>query len=818
MRRTLSTISATFTVACVAAIAVAPPASAKEAPVKEIPASSIGWETDKATKGKICTVASGHECQPGLPSEKPGGFRFAEAVAGGPASAGDIYVADRANHRVQKLNSSGQFLLMFGKGVNKNGGDVCTQAEETECQAGQASKNAGEFDSPSAIAVDPLSGDVYVAERVFGEIGGSLAFGERVQKFAPNGSFVLEIGKEVNETTKADTCTQLEIEAKNVKCAGPALHSVEVTPASEQGAFVGIHAITVGRPESGATKSRLYVAEKNGLQGFDSEGHAVNEPANAITAELAEASSGAPIEIAGVTIDDTGELYVVDFSNIIRRFDPTGSQTEFPVSPRTPDAEVLIGKIAVDPAGRLAVSESENGQKGGTLYEVVPAGLHQLTKFSIPNGLLGIGFNGQDELYATSSSPGQEIIGYTPHPVGELTTAEAACQEGAAQESDVTIECVLQGEVDAWGVPETEAWFEWGKTTALGEKTLPQQIVNKQPVEGVEETPVTVSSPIVGLLPNEATDYYYRLAGNDHWVKIPEELSSPLPLAHFKTPFAHPRIVPPYVASFETSSSVVLLGAVNPENGKTRYEFQYAPADSCASLKEGCSGIQQTESQESAAYGPTATTLEASGLQPAKTYRYRLYATNQAGGALDAQGGNEIPEDTFTTAPTPLPKASTGGFSQVGVASATISGMVDPDGEPATYAFELGIYSGSGTQYGTVFSGSAGAGTAPVEKALTVTGLQPQTTYAYRIKIQSGYGSATGAAFTFTTQATSTLIAPLAPPVLSLERPTFPREAATPRKCKHGYKLKHGRCAKTVKRSKGRKVSRRRGTHGQGKH
>jgi hypothetical protein len=799
-------------------IVTALPASAKEAPVKEVVASHIGWETDKVTKGKICTVASGHECQPGVASEKPGGFRFAEGAAGGPASEGNIYVADRGNHRVQELNASGAFRLTFGKGVNKTGGNVCTQSEESECQAGQVGKNAGEFDTIIAIAVDPATGDVYVADRIFGEVGGIFAFGDRIQKFTPTGEFVLEIGKEVNETTKANICTRQEIETKSVKCVGPALHQFSVTPPSEQGAFIGIHAITVGPPESGAINSRLYVAEKGGLQEFDTEGHPVNEPAKAITAELTKASLGSPIEISGIAVNNVGDLYMVDFSKVIRRFDPTGKETELPVSPRTPGAEVLIGNIAVDPAGRLATSEFENGQRSGTLYEALPSGLHQVTQFSVLNDLLGFGFNGQDELYATSSSPGQEITAYTPHPVGELATVDASCSEGVAHESDVTIDCLLNGEVDAWGVPETEVWFEWGKTTALGEKTLAQHIPNEQPVEGLEETSVQVSAPITGLLPNEASDYYYRLAGNDHWVKLPEELTSPLPFAHFKTPVAHPRIVPPYLASFQTSSSVVLLGKINPENGETRYEFQYVPADTCSNLSEGCSGVQQTESQESAAYGLIATTLEASGLQPATTYRYRLYATNEAGGAFDENGGSEIPEDTFTTTPRPVPRATTGGSSQVGVSSATISGTVDPDGESATYAFELGVYSGASTQYGIVFSGDAGGGTTPVEKAFTVNGLQPQTTYAYRIKVQSGYGIATGAALRFTTQAVPALTAPLVSPILLLEKPRFPHEVPLPRKCKHGYKLKHGKCVKTAKRGSGRKAGRHRGGHGHSKH
>ncbi len=107
----------------------------------------------------------------------------------------DIYVADPGNHRVEKLDSSGHFLYMFGKEVNKttaeaNGTlaeqDFCSLASGDECQPGQAGESPGAFVSPSYLAVDnscilheppltstttptcqeydPSAGDVYVAD------------------------------------------------------------------------------------------------------------------------------------------------------------------------------------------------------------------------------------------------------------------------------------------------------------------------------------------------------------------------------------------------------------------------------------------------------------------------------------------------------------------------------------------------------------------------------------------------------------------------------------------------------------------------------
>ena len=78
--------------------------------------------------------------------------------------------------------------------------------------------------------------------------------------------------------------------------------------------------------------------------------------------------------------------------------------------------------------------------------------------------------------------------------------------------------------------------------------------------------------------------------------------------------------------------------------------------------------------------------------------------------------------------------------------------MAGPEGQPATYAFELGVYAGAGTQYGTAFRGSVSASGTLVEESLGLSGLQPGTTYAYRITVSSGYGQATGATQTFTTE------------------------------------------------------------------
>ena len=367
---------------------------------------------------------------------------------------------------------------------------------------------------------------------------------------------------------------------------------------------------------------------------------------------------------------------------------------------------------------------------------------------------------------------GNEVIAYTPLPVAQLVAGLASCRAGAVSETDATLDCTLNGEVDPWNVPQTEAGFEWG-SEASGSCSLASSTPKQAVVTGVAFMPA--QAPVAGLAPNER--FCFRLSGYDGNVQPPEgALTSGE--ARFTTPPLPPRILGAPSVSFVTASSAVLSGELNPEHSSTRYEFQLAPAAACSSLREGCSAMASTASQESPEYARVPTTLEATGMQPATVYRYRLFAVNQAGEAAVAEnGGAEIPEGTFQTAPAFAPQAVTGAFSAVTATSATISGTVNPASEPATYAFELGIYNGAGTQYGVVFTGPAGAGSAPVAETLGLSGLQPGTTYAYRIAVKVGAGNPVqGEPVTFTTAGLpSVLVVPTPLAMLAVPNIAFPK-------------------------------------------
>ncbi|MGA7704424.1 MAG: NHL repeat-containing protein [Solirubrobacteraceae bacterium] len=798
-------MAAAVVVACIAPITGALGATP---PVKLVAANHFGWEVNKTTGGNVCAVESKNECQPGVASSQPDGFESPEAVAGAPN--GSIYVAESLNARVQELTSKGEFVLMFGKDVNATTkGDICTQEEiikaGVKCKAGETGNGAGAFAFPRGIAIDPSTGNVYVADS--GGTGGSVVENDRVEEYTNTGQFILTFGKEVNATTKSNICTEEEVSKSNVKCKEgiePPLGT------NEPGAFSFRGGPTLA---VGPTNGLLYVGEEHRVQEFEANGQLKGE------IPLTSLSAATGSHVSALAVNATGELYLVysppqrlevnEGANVVRVFDPDGKEVRSFEIFGKPVEFFEVNGLAVDSSGRLAVTVFENkrfkdearGDFGG-LYDAATG--HLITEFTVPASQ-GIGFNGAGELFSVASpngfysEVGHEVVAYKPEPVAELLPGPTVCNPGVEVDSSQTFDCTLSGEANPEEVGETEVWFDWGSTPALGQQTGKVKVATG----GVL---VKVSAPITGLLPNE--QFYTQTTGVDSNVQLPEFLSG-VP-SSFRTPTALPVIVGQPEVGFVSSSSAVMSGVLNPENANTRYRFQYGP---CETL-DSCSQVGETVAAESPQYGKLEAILEATELQPATTYHYRLLADDghEVAGALEG-GETHGAEGTFTTAPAPLPQALTGGASAVSATSAVISGSVNPDGRAATYTFEMGVQEGAATQYGVVVSGPAGTEAALVAEARALSGLQPGTTYAYRISVSSGYidtpsHTIHGQTATFTTLGLPAVVfAPVPLAQLSVPAIAFPKPVVTSKakkKAKAKKKTKRHKPKKTTKRT-GRK-------------
>lgn len=145
---------------------------------------------------EICVPADGDVCRSGSPGNNPG--QLAEALGIALDSSGDLYVVDRVNHRVEKYDPDGNFLLMFGGEVNETTGeDVCTAAQVSGgdvCGAGtfgNPGPGEGQFGSwqfkpnpnPNALPNQGDYIDVGPDDTIY--VGDT----DRIQRFGTDGSF-----------------------------------------------------------------------------------------------------------------------------------------------------------------------------------------------------------------------------------------------------------------------------------------------------------------------------------------------------------------------------------------------------------------------------------------------------------------------------------------------------------------------------------------------------------------------------------------------------------------------------------------------------
>jgi hypothetical protein len=165
---------------------------------------AFGWGViDGANELQTCTTS----CREGGGASFGSGagqFILPKSVAvdnSGGASSGDLYVTDQSNFRVQKFDSEGHFILMFGKEVNVTNvqlrqseeaasepvtvtpaeEDVCSAASGNTCGAGTFGPGPGQLQNQEAPVVVDSSGDVWV-----GDV-------DRLEHFSADGVFLSEV-------------------------------------------------------------------------------------------------------------------------------------------------------------------------------------------------------------------------------------------------------------------------------------------------------------------------------------------------------------------------------------------------------------------------------------------------------------------------------------------------------------------------------------------------------------------------------------------------------------------------------------------------
>jgi hypothetical protein len=254
-------------------------------------------------------------------------------------STGDVYVADQENQRIDKFAPWGQFILSFGDEVDPTGGDnpnVCTEA--TKCQAGMVGSGAGAFAAPDGVAVDNSTdsskGDIYVVDST----------NLRIEKFSPEGEFILAFGKEVNETTKANVCTQIEVESGD-KCG-----------AGKEGTGEYEFQWTVGNFIAVDSSGTVYVGDENRVQEFKSNG----EPQQSPISPSPVPANSVPLpgigRVLALAVDSSGDIYVAPSRGGVREYSPAGGLLKEFDNTGNPE----IKAIAVDSVGDVYVGDNQD--------------------------------------------------------------------------------------------------------------------------------------------------------------------------------------------------------------------------------------------------------------------------------------------------------------------------------------------------------------------------------------------------------------------------------------------------------------------------
>jgi phosphodiesterase/alkaline phosphatase D-like protein len=713
-------------------------------------------------------------------------------------SNGDVYVADSANHRIEKFDASGNFLAAWGYGVQTgaNTSEVCTAP--SPCRRGLFGAAPGQLEWPNGIAVDnsggPNDGDVYVVDN-------SSPFDQglrTIAKFNSDGTYLATIdGSETPTgpfpqsyvsaaavdgngflwvTTSAYTM-RFSNEAENeyvvgsewegggyglgVNAAGTKLyldnHVVGPTGANPQPSYTqGVGAWV--NQANGDVFAIEYPPSGEDIQEYTDRGEPVGPPFGSHPCVSIFGSGGMAVN------EGTNTVYVVDpCDSKVLVFKPrtVPDITTGPAMNVSHASATLTGQVAPDPSGGGDVSschfELGTDTSYGTSVPCVPATPYS-AQTAVTADVSGLTMDTpyHYRLVAGNSIDSNKGVDKTfiPRRVLGLNT-EPATNIG---QSTATV----NGSFDAGGL-DTHYFFEWGSTNAYGNVTSAPPGLDA----GSPAGSTSVSAVLSGLAPYGL--YHFRvIASNSLGTSYgaDETVRTNAPTAP---------IVGDATASSVTDTTAQLSTTVNPNLSPTIFKFQYGTHSTYGRDV----GVNESIGEDQSNHPAAADLVE---LQPGTTYHFRIVATNFG-------GTTHGPDMTFTT--TALPGIESADASHLTSSGAMLEARVDPERSPTTVHFEYGptVAYGSSTAETAAIGGDSGAHSV----IASVGGLAAATTYHFRVVATNEVGVTRSVDQTFTT--------------------TFiPRiEPKPPHRCGKGRVRRHGKC---VKKPKHKKQSRHRGHRG----
>jgi hypothetical protein len=585
----------------------------------------------------------------------------------GSAAAGDLYIAESTNRRIQVLDAAGNFKFMFGRNVIAPGApgdlgdafEVCAVA--TDCQQGtigvfyieenqpQVDNPGGEMPLPQGLAVDQSTGDVFVRDRTH----------RNVQQFTASGQFVKSWGWNVIQPGRpGDLGDVFEVCSVAADC---------------QAGSAGARAGETGRTLSSGTgvavspvDGHVFVSdvENRRVMEFDPDASASSDVfvrafgwgvAGGTTFETCSTASSCTVGTAGVAngqLSSSQPLHLaVDANNVIYMSDASSGGTanrilrvDADLAPSSGDAMAslldpiysttattpgpllngITQGLAIDPvSGNLLVTRLPSASSTVVEELANPASAAPAPDAESPHTL---GLQSTQGLTANAGAGLIYLAAVSGTQHGLMVLADSAGLPTGVQVDQPTsvgaTDAALAGSLDPRGgivsylfeVSDTGAADDW------------QPIGMRRFVSGAGA--VQVNATATGLEPN--TTYRVRLAVRKQTAPTTSTQVSSSETV-FLTDAAAPT-VQTLGSAHRASTSATLRATVDPNGLSTMYWFEYGGRGQTLDHKSPAVSA-------SAGSGNTAQLIvqAASDLTPATAYDYRIVAQSAAGTAAGAR-------------------------------------------------------------------------------------------------------------------------------------------------------------------------------------
>jgi DNA-binding beta-propeller fold protein YncE len=515
-------------------------------------------------------------------------------------TSGDVYVADTANHRIEKFDSAGNLLLAFGADVGGPGIDTCTSA----CQPGTAGSEPGAFEgtfegfnsheteSRLFLAVDndaasPSFHDVYV-----GDPGDNL-----VSKFDSAGNLISTWGNNGLGGTA------------NGQLAGNGSETFRELDGIAFSASGTLDVFAISEAEQGEAIPFGHVFE------FEADGTFISAVA------LAELSGG--LFPRGLAVDATGNFLKVNANGSVEKISPAGADlgtvtvgfhtAALSIEPASGDLYVVTLDEKLDHYAFNGAGEVE--EPGGSPCPITPTshGCAPTDSVALPFAPTGIDVSSASGDAYLSDPAANRVDVYEEATIPHAAT-EAATEVGAH-------EATLNGTVNPAGIQVTECFFQWGTEAGVYGHTA--QCEPEAAAIAPNEADHPVEAKITGL--KAGTAYHFRLIA----ANAKDAGAVPNPGADKTLNTSPPPSIDEALATEITATSATLTTKVNPHGFATSCQIEWgatAEPGNPALPYEHAEPCQPEALGSGTADVPASLHLES--LSAGTSYHWRVIATN----------------------------------------------------------------------------------------------------------------------------------------------------------------------------------------------